>query len=148
MGLFWVSRPCVCSRVGMYESCGVDIGATPTGDRRPWAPHVREANPLTFRPAEPFSCLTEVDLFADLSTAEIAAMDLMAPARMFRAGDLVFSQSQPITALFILKTGRVRVFRVTEDGKALTMAILEPGACLLYTSDAADDLLCVDLGGR
>src|SRR5665213_821307 len=25
---------------------------------------------------------------------------------------------------------------------------LLPGACLLYTSDAADDLLCVDLGGR
>src|SRR5450756_2113498 len=23
-----------------------------------------------------------------------------------------------------------------------------PGGCLLYTSDAADDLLCVDLGGR
>src|SRR5428012_25601 len=23
-----------------------------------------------------------------------------------------------------------------------------PAACLLYTSDAADDLLCVDLGGR
>ena len=23
-----------------------------------------------------------------------------------------------------------------------------PDACLLYTSDAADDLLCVDLGGR
>src|SRR5450756_1529915 len=23
-----------------------------------------------------------------------------------------------------------------------------PGRCLLYTSDAADDLLCVDLGGR
>ena len=59
-------------------------------------------------PAEPFSCLTEVGLFADLSTAELAAMDLMTPARMFRAGELVF--------------------RVTEDGKALTMAILEPGA--------------------
>ena len=24
----------------------------------------------------------------------------------------------------------------------------EPFTCLLYTSDAADDLLCVDLGGR
>ena len=23
-----------------------------------------------------------------------------------------------------------------------------PDVCLLYTSDAADDLLCVDLGGR
>lgn len=55
-------------------------------------------------------------------------MDLMAPARMFRRGELVFSQAQPVTALFILKTGRVRIFRVAEDGKALTMAILEPGA--------------------
>ena len=25
---------------------------------------------------------------------------------------------------------------------------LRPLICLLYTSDAADDLLCVDLGGR
>ena len=31
-------------------------------------------------------------------------------------------------------------------GAALTLAITQP--CLLYTSDAADDLLCVDLGGR
>lgn len=48
---------------------------------------------------EPFSCLTEVELFADLSRAELAAMDLMTPARMFRAGELGFSQSQPVTAL-------------------------------------------------
>ena len=26
--------------------------------------------------------------------------------------------------------------------------LIEAAACLLYTSDAADDLLCVDLGGR
>ncbi|WP_448006776.1 Crp/Fnr family transcriptional regulator [Agromyces bauzanensis] len=77
---------------------------------------------------EPFSCLSEVDLFADLSAAEIAAFDRMAPARSFRNGELIFSQSQPVSALFILKAGRVRIFRVTEDGKALTMAILEPGA--------------------
>lgn len=47
---------------------------------------------------------------------------------MFRRGDLLFSQSQPVKALFILKSGRVRIFRVAEDGNALTMAILEPGA--------------------
>ena len=27
-------------------------------------------------------------------------------------------------------------------------AVIHAGRCLLYTSDAADDLLCVDLGGR
>ncbi|MBM7847345.1 Crp/Fnr family transcriptional regulator [Arthrobacter roseus] len=72
--------------------------------------------------------MTEVELFAYLSAQEIAAMDKVAPARLFRRGELLFSQSEPVTALFILKSGRVRVFRVAEDGKALTMAILEPGA--------------------
>ena len=28
------------------------------------------------------------------------------------------------------------------------MLIVLGGICLLYTSDAADDLLCVDIGGR
>ena len=28
------------------------------------------------------------------------------------------------------------------------VALIDANACLLYTSDAADDLLCVDLGGR
>eukprot|EP00657_Telonema_sp_P-1_P000362 TRINITY_DN10688_c0_g1_i1.p2 TRINITY_DN10688_c0_g1~~TRINITY_DN10688_c0_g1_i1.p2 ORF type:complete len:111 (-),score=47.70 TRINITY_DN10688_c0_g1_i1:81-413(-) len=31
---------------------------------------------------------------------------------------------------------------------AITIEVHELSACLLYTSDAADDLLCVDLGGR
>ena len=30
----------------------------------------------------------------------------------------------------------------------LALALAEGEGCLLYTSDAADDLLCVDLGGR
>ena len=34
------------------------------------------------------------------------------------------------------------------DDKAGIMKIVMTGSCLLYTSDAADDLLCVDLGGR
>ncbi|CZR75312.1 DNA polymerase III DnaE [Clostridium difficile BI1] [Clostridioides difficile] len=31
---------------------------------------------------------------------------------------------------------------------ALSACLAGDVACLLYTSDAADDLLCVDLGGR
>lgn len=112
----------------MTDICRVDVAATVSGDLRPWAPRQREVDPLMAGPTDPFSCLNEVDLFADLSAQEIEAMDLMAPARLFRRGELLFSQSQPVKALFILKSGRVRIFRVAEDGKALTMAILEPGA--------------------
>jgi CRP/FNR family transcriptional regulator, cyclic AMP receptor protein len=112
----------------MMEECAMDVGAAPAAAGRPWAPDRREANPLRPVGDEPFSCLSEVELFADLSAEEIAVFDRIAPARTYRSGELIFSQSQPVTALFILKSGRVRIFRVTEDGKALTMAILEPGA--------------------
>ena len=82
------------------------------------------SDPLT----QTFSCLRDVDLFADLSTQEAAELDRMAPSQRVLRGELVFSQSQPSSSLFILKSGRIRVFRVTEDGKAMTMGILEPGA--------------------
>ena len=43
------------------------------------------------------------------------------------------------TSLFVL----VGVTLIT-----FALARVVPSNCLLYTSDAADDLLCVDLGGR
>lgn len=127
------------------------------GNPAPWSPIPQRASDPSSAPADPFSCLSEVDLFADLSPDEIAAMDRMAPAALFRRGQLVYSQAQTVHALFILKTGRVRVFRVAEDGKALTMAILEPGAVFgemmlvgqrMYDSyaEALDDALICQLG--
>jgi len=83
-----------------------------------------ESDPLTHT----FSCLNAVELFSDLSADEMAELDRTAPSQRFLRGELVFSQSQPSSSLFILKTGRIRVFRVTEDGKAMTIGILEPGA--------------------
>ena len=36
----------------------------------------------------------------------------------------------------------------TLSGAAEKLHISQPAFCLLYTSDAADDLLCIHLGGR
>src|SRR5665213_2781959 len=36
----------------------------------------------------------------------------------------------------------------TQDSRPVRQMRVPGGDCLLYTSDAADDLLCVDLGGR
>lgn len=107
-----------CVRDFTYASACLD---------QPWSPQRREREPLSFE-AESFTCLEEVDLFADLSAAELEAMHQMVPERRFGPGELVFSPSEPVSALFVLNSGRVRVFRVAEDGKALTLAILEPGA--------------------
>ena len=38
--------------------------------------------------------------------------------------------------------------RMAQDLALLPVWYVQPGSCLLYTSDAADDMQCVDLGGR
>jgi len=72
-------------------------------------------------------CMSEVDIFADLNDEEIAAIGAAAPMRQFSAGELLYSPPQPMETLFILKQGRVRIFRVSADGRALTTAIVTPG---------------------
>ena len=37
---------------------------------------------------------------------------------------------------------------IAADGAVVDGHVHSRGVCLLYTSDAADELLCVDLGGR
>ena len=64
-------------------------------------------------------CMSEVDIFCDLNEQEMEAMAQAAPMRPYPAGSLVFSPHQPVEALFILKKGRIRIFRVSEDGRAL-----------------------------
>jgi CRP-like cAMP-binding protein len=71
--------------------------------------------------------MTEVDIFADLDAAEMDALAASAPSKQFSAGSLIYSPHQPIETLFILKGGRVRIFRVSPDGRALTTAIISPG---------------------
>ena len=46
--------------------------------------------------------------------------------------------------------GQNRIDLASENSPTLIDSILiaNTNTCLLYTSDAADDLLCVDLGGR
>ena len=72
-------------------------------------------------------CMAEVDIFADLSTQEMETLAAVAPMKTYAAGELLFTAHQPTETLFILKKGRVRVFRVSADGRALTTALLTPG---------------------
>lgn len=72
-------------------------------------------------------CITEVDIFCDLSAVELDAIAAAAPMRTFTTGDLLYSPNNPTELLFILKRGRVRIFRVSADGRALTTAIITPG---------------------
>ena len=100
------------------------------GGGRPWSPGQREDDVQIERAAQdPDRVLrmTEVDIFCDLDDREMRALSQAAPMRDYPAGSLVYTPHQPVEALFILKKGRIRIFRISPDGRALTTAIIEPG---------------------
>ena len=96
----------------------------------PWAPGRREEAAYVEHvgAAEVKAwCMAEVDIFQDLSEDEMDALGAAAPRKSYAAGELLYSPHNPVETLFILKSGRVRVFRVSPDGRALTTAIITPG---------------------
>lgn len=100
------------------------------GGCRPWSPGLREDDVDIDRAAadpDKLWCMSEVDIFCDLDDAEMGAMAQAAPMKTYAAGDLVFTPHQPLETLFILKKGRIRIFRVSAEGRALTTAIIQPG---------------------
>ena len=64
-----------------------------------------------------------------------------------------YPQQQPEISAPTRAMGAHNTFDSAEDpslrfGEAFSDGISPNGTCLLYTSDAADDMQCVDLGGR
>jgi CRP/FNR family transcriptional regulator, cyclic AMP receptor protein len=96
----------------------------------PWAPGRREEVATVERVGgyqDKTWCLSEVDIFCDLSPAEMDAIAAAAPMKTYRPGEILYSPPSPVETLFILKAGRVRLFRVSADGRALTTSLITPG---------------------
>ncbi len=72
--------------------------------------------------------LQENDLFRDMSKEQLQAMAEQAPMKRVSAGTVFYSAEQPAEVLFILKQGRVRIYQLSVEGRALTTGILEAGS--------------------
>ena len=80
--------------------------------------------------SEKLSLLSEVALFAGLSDADITAIGHATTMTHCVRGQQILSPDDPPDRIHIIKKGRVRVFRMTPDGKQLTLDIFEKGTIL------------------
>src|SRR5450756_2784059 len=96
---------------------------------------MNEARGRSVRPAGPDDVPAILGLVHELAVYEKAPDAVKATEAHFR--EALFPQDHAPTAF-----AHVAVVNGTVVGMAIWYI------CLLYTSDAADDLLCVDLGGR
>ena len=68
-----------------------------------------------------------VDVFESLSAEEIARLDERLPDAHFEMGDVFYSPDDPSEKVFILRRGKVRIYKVADDGREFTLAMVEDG---------------------
>jgi CRP-like cAMP-binding protein len=71
--------------------------------------------------------LSKIDIFRDLSPAEIHMLEEMTTMTTVPKGRVIYHQEDRAEGIFLLKKGRVRLSRYSASGKKLEFAILEPG---------------------
>ncbi|KPK00689.1 MAG: hypothetical protein AMJ60_00060 [Desulfobacterales bacterium SG8_35] len=71
--------------------------------------------------------LSQVDLFAGLSLQQLDEVARIVSGKEYQKGDLVFSDGDEGNGFYIVISGRVKVFKVSPDGKEQIMHIFGPG---------------------
>ena len=72
--------------------------------------------------------LSHIQLFRDLSPHELAEMDRQITMSTCQAGRIFYMPEDSGEVLFLLKKGRVQLYRIAPNGKKLIVATLGPGA--------------------
>jgi CRP-like cAMP-binding protein len=80
--------------------------------------------------SEKLGLLRELELFSGLSDADIEAIGHATTMTHCHPGQIILSPDDPPDRIHILKKGKVRVYRVTPDGKQLTLDIYDRGTIL------------------
>jgi CRP-like cAMP-binding protein len=96
-----------------------------------------------------------MDIFRDLEAEAISAFEQQTEIRTCRKGQILYSQEDRAEVLFLLKRGRVQLYRLTPSGKRLDLTLIQPGTFFgempwlgeslrhTFAETVEDSLLCV-----
>lgn len=76
------------------------------------------------------ACLRSLWIFRNLGPEDIEALALQAEAERFAAGAVVFQQGENADRILIIKAGRIRLWKITEEGNEITLDIRQSGDVL------------------
>ncbi|MBN1139631.1 MAG: Crp/Fnr family transcriptional regulator [Anaerolineae bacterium] len=71
--------------------------------------------------------LRMVDIFRDLSEADVQEIDRATTITTARRGKILYMPEETGEVLFMLKEGRVQLYRISPEGKKLVIATIGPG---------------------
>ena len=73
------------------------------------------------------ACLDQVPIFGSLSNEEKMELVEIAASRSFEKGEAIYRAGDEGGTLFVLYTGRVKIFRLKAVGKEQVLRLVEPG---------------------
>jgi CRP/FNR family transcriptional regulator, cyclic AMP receptor protein len=80
------------------------------------------------KPVETAIAIRRCAIFKDVPDSEIEHLASQATVRTFRKNTIIMCAGDETDSLYIVKTGRVRVFRDNEQGRQITLNTHGPGA--------------------
>ncbi len=72
--------------------------------------------------------LSKIEIFRDLTKSEMEEIDRAVTMSTCEAGRVFYGPEEMGEVLFLLKRGRVQLYRLSPEGKKLVVAVLEEGA--------------------
>ena len=75
------------------------------------------------------SVLAGVSFFSDLAEDDLAQIAEHAVLESFKRGALIITEGDSADALYVVISGRVKVFLGSDDGKEVVLTVLVPGEC-------------------
>lgn len=75
----------------------------------------------------PLEFLRQIPYFAGLSDPELERVRPLVRARSFQRGDVILLEGEPCQAIYFVRTGRVKVFKTSPEGKEQVLKIMKAG---------------------
>lgn len=70
--------------------------------------------------------LKQIPIFSDLNARQIGKVEGICHDRFYKEGEKIFSEGEPGTAMYIIKSGEVKIYK-TNNGADVHIATLAPG---------------------
>ncbi len=88
------------------------------------------SRPVSVGDTEKFTYLSATDLFQDMEPRDLEQIERGVAMTTSHRGTVFYTPGETGEVLFILKKGRVNIYRMTAEGKKLVTTTIEPGTVL------------------
>jgi CRP/FNR family cyclic AMP-dependent transcriptional regulator len=79
---------------------------------------------------DPFTTLSRVPLFADLSEEELHALAHRTVKQYLKPGEMLFNEGDPCQGFYVVETGEVKIFKTAASGREQVLTVDRDGSSI------------------